>query len=155
MILISRPIHKRYALHSISDESYITFVNGYSLAKKTGIRSVWLFVSGSGVYGLCQEVLKKEVQRWGRRKLGSGVVASLCWIGTPIVPLITNSSKIIRIANVTHTAIAFVAETCEDCTNLAWLPIDLALTGQPISVGESGRFNLMGGDDSLFNFFND
>jgi hypothetical protein len=152
MIAISRPLHKKYALHSISDQSYIKFVNGYSLAKKIGIRGVWIYISGSGVYSLCVEAVKGEVVKHGRRKLGAAIVSCLTWAGSPIIPLITNSTKIVKAANATHTIIAFVAESCEDCTNVMWLPLDLALVGQPIGMGNAGRFNLMNGDDSLFNF---
>jgi hypothetical protein len=153
MIAISRPLHRKYALSSVSDVTYIKFVNGYSVAKKVGVRGVWVFVSGSGVAGLCKDALKHEARRWGYRKLATGVCSCLTWAGAPLIPLITNSTKVIKIANMTHTCISFVAETCEDCTNLAWLPLDMALVGQPIAMGLSGRFNLMGGCEETFSFF--
>lgn len=152
MIAISRPPHNKYALHSCSNETYIAFVNGYSRAKKYGVRSIWAFIFGSGVYNLCIEALKGEVVLYGRRKLGSAIVSCFTYLSCPIVPLITNSTKLIRLANITHTAIAFGAETFEDCTNLAYLPLDLVLVGQPVPSGSAGRFNLMCGDYSLFTF---
>lgn len=155
MFTISRPLHRRYALHSVSDDIYLKFVNGYSISKKFGVKSVWTFICGSGVYRLCIEAIKGEVRKYGRRKLASGVMAGLVWLGCPIMPLITNSSKLIKIANATHTSIAFIAETFEDCTNAMWLPLDLILVGQSIPIGEAGRYNLMCGDESLFRFFND
>jgi len=151
MIYISRPAHKHYALRSVSNETYIKFVNGYSLAKKIGIRSVWSFILGSGLYEVCMEFAKGEVRKYGRRKFGSAILGCLTWIGTPIVPLITNSTKVIRIANATHTTIAFIAESAEDISNATWLPLDLLLTGQVIPIGKAGRFNLMGGDFSILN----
>lgn len=147
---LSRPLHKKYALKSVSNETYLSFVNGYSIAKKLGVRGVWTFICGSGVYQLCYEALKGEIRRYGRRKLAAGIISCFTWAATPIIPLLSNSTRIIRAANVTHTVIAFVAESCEDCTNLMWLPLDLLLVGQPIPIGEAGRFNIMGGDETLF-----
>lgn len=145
---IARPIHKRYALSSVDNDTYIKFVNGYSLAKKVGIRGVWIYISGSGVSELCKEAFKGFVRKWGRKKLASGIIGCFCYLGTPLVPLITNSTKVVQIANATHTCIAFIIETCEDITGLGWLPLDMALVGQPIPMGDAGRYNLMGGDSS-------
>jgi hypothetical protein len=74
----------------------------------------------------------------------------LAWTGTLLVPFLTNSTKIVRIANVTHTTIAFVYETLENTTNLGWLPLDLMLVGQPIQMKCAGRFNLMNDTANLF-----
>lgn len=150
MITLSRPLHRKYALRSVDDETYIKFVNGYSLAKKLGVRGVWIYISGSGVSELCIEALKGSVRQWGRQRIATSICASATWIATPVVPLITNSTKIIRIANVTHTCIAAVAEFSEDCTSLAWLPLDMLICGQPIPMGKAGRFNLMNGDSTVF-----
>lgn len=155
MVSISKPKHKRYALQALDDGAYIKFVNGYSIAKKFGVKSVWIYISSSGVYELCKEVFKGEIRKYGRKKLGVGIVSFLGWVGSPVIPLITNSTKIIKLTNSTHTIITFFVETCEDCTNLAWLPLDVALTGQPIPIGEAGRYNLMRGNEFLFDFFND
>lgn len=146
MITISRPAHKRYALASLDDASYAKFVNGYALAKKCGVRGVWLYISGSGYIDLCKEILKGSVRRWGRRKLATGFLSFAAWSAAPLVPLITNSTKIIKLANATHTCVAFVGECIDDCTGAAWLPLDIAICGQPIPMGEAGRFNVMGGD---------
>jgi hypothetical protein len=155
MITLSRPLHRKYALGSVSDETYINFLNGYSIAKKGSVKGVWIYISGSGVAGLCKAALKQEAKRWGYRKIATGALSCLTWAGTPLIPLITNSTKIIRLANMSHTTIAFFAETCEDCTGLAWLPIDLILCGQPVPMGDAGRYNLMGGNEATFPFFCD
>jgi len=141
MIAISRPLHKKYALHSVSDPTYISFVNGYTTAKQFGVKGVWIYISGSGLADICFSALKNESKKYGKRKIAAGMVSLLTWMGTPLVPLITNSTKIIKIANATHTCITFIAETCEDCTNLAWLPFDMILVGQPVPMGNSGRYN--------------
>lgn len=155
MISISRPIHKNYALCSIDDSAYIKFLNGYSTAKKVGVKGVWLYLSGEGYYNLVKEVACGTLKNYGKKKLASSIIAFATWSATPLVPLITNSTKIIKVANATHTAIAFVAETFEDCTNLAWLPLDLALVGQPIPIGPARRYNLMGGDNTCIPFLGD
>jgi hypothetical protein len=45
-----------------------------------------------------------------------------------------------------HSAISYCAECAEDFSNLAFLPIDLALFGQPIPIGDNNRFILFGND---------
>ena len=60
----------------------------------------------------------------------------------PAVVVFTNASKIVKISKSVHSTAAFCFECVEDSTNLAFLPIDLALFGQPIAIGGSNRFNL-------------
>ena len=62
----------------------------------------------------------------------------------PAVVVFTNASKIVAVSKSIHSSAAFYFECVEDSTNLAFLPIDLALFGQPIPVGASNRFNLFG-----------
>lgn len=50
----------------------------------------------------------------------------------------------VRAAKTAHTTIACAAEYIEDAANLAYLPIDLVLFGQPISIGSEERFNIFG-----------
>jgi hypothetical protein len=57
---------------------------------------------------------------------------------------LTNATKIGNVAKSVHSCAAFCFECVEDSTNLAFLPIDLALFGQPISVGANNHFNLFG-----------
>lgn len=60
------------------------------------------------------------------------------------VVVFTNVSKIVNISKSVHSCAAFCFECVEYSTNLAFLPIDLALFGQPIPIGASNRFNLFG-----------
>lgn len=52
--------------------------------------------------------------------------------------------KIVNISKSVHSTAAFCFECVEDSTHLAFVPIDLALFGQPIPIGTSNRFNLFG-----------
>lgn len=155
MAIIFRPPHRRYALHSVNDDTYLKFVNGYSMAKKFGVKGVLVLVSGSGVKDIVFEALKGEVKSYGKRRIATGIIAALTWAGCPIVPIMTKAKYIVLIANTTHTFISSVAECFEDCTNLAWLPLDIALCGQPIPIGISHRYNFMHGDSSLFDKIGD
>ena len=57
---------------------------------------------------------------------------------------------------ITHSCIAFGLECVEDGANLASIPIDLALFGQPIPIGNDNRFDLFGnGFDAIKNVTDD
>ena len=52
----------------------------------------------------------------------------------PAIVFITNSTKIVQNAKRIHTLVAYTTECVEDSANLAYLPIDILLFGQPIQV---------------------
>lgn len=60
------------------------------------------------------------------------------------VGLVTNSTKILKATKAVHTFTLYCFECSEDLSNMAFLPIDMALFGQPIPIGEKGRFNWLG-----------
>jgi len=97
------------------------------------------------------EISKGVVRKWGRKKIGILIVSCCTYIATPAVAFITNSTKLIKGAKTAHTAIACTAESIEDSANLAYLPFDIILFGQPIPIGEDGRFNVFGNDLDPFN----
>lgn len=69
---------------------------------------------------------------------------SCTYFATPAVSFITNSTKLVRGAKIAHTTIACAAEYIEDSANLAYLPFDIILFGQPVPIGKEGRFNVFG-----------
>lgn len=55
----------------------------------------------------------------------------------------TNPTQIVNGAKRVHGIAAWCFECAEDSTNLAFLPMDMAIFGQPIPIGAGDRFNLL------------
>ena len=146
----SRPAHKRYVLHYLNDAAYYKFACGYSLGKRNGIRGIYCWAAGMGILEIVKEVVGGQLVLYGRRKAGMVILGGFTWISGPIVPMVSNATQILNITKKIHTGISFAMECFEDSNNLMLLPIDFALFGQPIPVGEPGRFNLIENSGQLF-----
>ena len=120
------------------------------IIKKKGIRGIYAWAGGMGVLEIVKETVGVELMLYGRRKAGMVILSGLNWAGTPIVPMVTNATAILNFTTKVHTTVSFAMECFEDSNNLMLLPFDIALFGQPIPVGKSGRFNLMKGSSNLF-----
>ena len=96
------------------------------------------------VLGIVTDIGKSIVIDSGKRKFTAICINAGAYILSPAVVVFTNASKIVNISKSVHSTAAFCFECVEDSTNLAFVPIDLALFGQPIPIGASNRFNLFG-----------
>nr|YP_009308884.1 hypothetical protein [Toxarium undulatum]YP_009308952.1 hypothetical protein [Toxarium undulatum]AOS86627.1 hypothetical protein [Toxarium undulatum]AOS86695.1 hypothetical protein [Toxarium undulatum] len=137
-----KPWHRRFAFRNLTSTQYKTYATQYSKAKAGGIRCVYGWMSGAGVLGIATDFSKGSVINYGKRKFAAVCINVGAYIFSPAIIVFTNASKIITISKNLHSSAAFFFECAEDTTNLAFLPIDLALFGQPIPIGASNRFNL-------------
>jgi len=137
-----KPMHGRFAFSNLNSTQYKTYAKQYSSAKAGGIRCVYCWVSGSGVLGVVTDLGKGIVIDYGKRKFAAVCINAGAYILSPAVVVFTNASKIVNISKSIHSTASFCFECVEDSTNLAFLPIDMALFGQPIPVGALNRFNL-------------
>ena len=137
-----KPAHGRFAFRSLNSTQYKIYARQYSKAKAGGIRCVYGWMSGAGVMGIVKDLGKGVVIDYGKRKFAAVCINAGSYILSPAVVVFTNASKIVNISKSVHSTAAFCFECVEDSTNLAFLPIDLALYGQPIAIGGSNRFNL-------------
>ncbi len=142
--ILYKPEHPRFAFRNLNSTQYKTYAHQYSKAKAGGIRCVYGWMSGAGILGIATDVGKGIVIDYGKRKFAAVCINTGAYILSPAVVVFTNASKIVNIAKSVHSSAAFCFECMEDSTNLAFLPIDLALFGQPIPIGASNRFNLFG-----------
>lgn len=140
----NKPGHRRFALHNSTSTQYQTYALQYSKAKAGGIRCVYGWMSGAGLLSIATDVGKGVVIDYGKRKLAAICINAGAYIISPAVVVFTNVSKVVNISKSVHSCAAFCFECVEDSTNLAFLPMDLALFGQPIPIGASNRFNLLG-----------
>jgi hypothetical protein len=142
-MLITKPTHHKYVFNYLNNSQYNQYAKGYSSAKRNGSRGIYLWATGMGVWGVVKEATKGELKRYGKKKLATACLSAGFWAFGPVVTLITNSSKIIGAATRIHSLVSFGAECIEDGGNLLFLPLDVALFGQPIPVGDPDRFNIM------------
>lgn len=140
-----KPASKRYAFHYLNQTQYQyqNYARGYALAKRTGYRGICLWASGVGAIEILREVATNSLKRYGKKKLAIVCLSARVWAVAPFMTLITNSSRIINATTRIHSLISFGAECLEDSGNLVFLPVDLALFGQPIPIGEENCFNIM------------
>lgn len=142
-MLLAKPTHFRYAFSYLNHSQYLNYARGYSSAKRKGSRGIYLWASGMGVWGIVSEAAAGEIKRYGKKKIATVCLSAGAWAFGPVVTLVTNSSRVIGAATRVHSLVSFAAECIEDSGNLLFLPIDFALFGQPIPVGEPNRFNIM------------
>ena len=145
-----KPRHRRFAFRGLNSTQYQTYAKQYSRAKAGGIRCVYSWVSGTAVWGLATDVGKGIVVDYGKRKFAAICITAGAYIISPAVVVFTNASKIVNVSKSIHSSAAFCFECVEDSTNLAFLPLDLALFGQPIPIGASNRFNLLKNHTDFF-----
>lgn len=144
-----KPRHNRFAFKGLNSTQYKIYAKQYSRAKAGGIRCVYSWASGAGVLGVVQDVGKGVIIDYSKRKFAAVCINAGAYIISPAVVIFTNASKIVNISKSIHSTAAFCFECVEDSTNLAFLPIDLVLFGQPIPIGVQNRFNLLDHHDFL------
>jgi hypothetical protein len=137
-----KPTHRRFAFRNFNSTQYKTYAKQYSSAKAGGIRCVYAWMSGVGVVGVITDLGKGIVIDYSKRKLAAVCINAGAYILSPAVVVFTNVSKVVNISKSIHSTASFCFECVEDSTNLAFLPLDIALFGQPIPVGAPNRFNL-------------
>lgn len=141
---LDKPSHGRFAFRHLNSTQYKTYAQQYSRAKAGGIRCVYSWASGTGVVSVVRDLSKGIVIDYGKRKLAAVCINAGAYIISPAVVVFTNATKIVNVAKRVHSTAAFCFECVEDSTNLAFVPLDFALFGQPIPIGASNRFNLFG-----------
>ena len=137
-----KPAHGKFAFRGLNSTQYKIYARQYSRAKAGGIRCVYGWMSGAGVMGVVTDLGKGVVIDYGKRKFAAVCINAGAFVLSPAIVVFTNASKIVKISKSVHSTAAFCFECVEDSTNLAFVPIDLALFGQPIPIGASNRFNL-------------
>ena len=145
--LPNKPMHRKFAFRNLTSTQYKTYAKQYSKAKAGGIRCVYGWMSGTGVTGVITDLGKGIVIDYGKRKFAAVCINAGAYILSPAVVVFTNSSKIVNISKSIHSTASFCFECIEDSTNLAFLPLDIVLFGQPIPVGASNRFNFFDHND--------
>lgn len=147
-----KPKHNKFAFSNLNSTQYEIYAKQYSKAKAGGIRCVYAWMSGVGVMGIVSDLGKGIVIDYSKRKFAALCINTGAYIISPAVVIFTNASKIVKTSKNIHSIASFCFECLEDSTNLAFLPIDLVVFGQPIPIGASNRFNLFTNHIDFLNF---
>lgn len=138
---IVKPPHSRYALRCLDDDCYGKYALVYSGCKRWGVRGIYAFLGGTGLWGIVQDIGKGTVVQYGKRRLATVVIAGALYICAPAVAVITNATAVVKTCKCVYTGVGYVMEAFEDASQVPFLPLDLVLFGQPIPANQDGRFN--------------
>jgi len=138
---IVKPPHNRYALFCLDEESYTKYATVYSSCKRWGVRGIYTFLGGTGLFGVVKELAEGTVVQYGKRRLATVVVGAATYVSALAVAVITNATRVVRSCKLVYTTIGYVIEAGEDASHVPFLPIDFVLFGQPIPANKEGRFS--------------
>jgi hypothetical protein len=115
----------------------------YRIAKRYGIKAAWGVVTGSGVVELATEVVKGEIVRQGKQKVGSLILLGCTHIGLGVVPLITNSTKIIKYAKKAHSVTSCIYRCAHDASEVPLIAIDFLVFGEYVPSCPNDGYQLL------------
>jgi hypothetical protein len=138
---ICKPLQNRYALCRLDNETYVKYTTAYSGCKRWGVRGIYTFLGGTGLFGVAKEIAKGTVVRYGKRRLAAVVIGGVTYICAPAVAVIINATRVVKYCKWVYTSVGYVMEVMEDASHVPFLPLDLALFGQPIPANTDGRFS--------------
>ena len=138
---ITKPSHNRYVLAYLDNETYVKYAHVYSGCKRWGVRGIYAFLGGTGLWGVAKEVARGTLVQYSKRRLATIVIGGATYICAPAVAVITNANCVVKCCKVVYTSVGYVMEAVEDASHIPFLPLDLALFGQPIPANKDGRFS--------------
>lgn len=138
---IVKPPHHRYALRFLDNDCYVKYATVYSGCKRWGVRGIYAFLGGTGLWGIVEDIGKGTFIQYGKRRLATVVIGGASYICAPAVAVITNVTAVVKTCKCIYTGIGYVMEACEDASHVPFLPLDLVLFGQPIPANQAGRFS--------------
>ncbi len=102
----------------------------YRSAKKYGIKAAWGTVTGAGVLELGKEVVKGEAVKYGKEKLGGLIILGCGHIGLGAIPLVTNSTRLIKYAKKAHSVTSYVYRCAHDASEVPLVALDFLVFGE-------------------------
>ena len=102
----------------------------YRIAKNYGIKAAWGVVTGGGVLQLATEVAKGEVIKHGKQKVGSLIVLGCTHVGLGALPLITNSTKVIKYVGRAHSVTSCIYRCAHDASEVPLVALDFLIFGE-------------------------
>ena len=138
---ITKPPHNRYALNCLDTATYVKYANLYSGWKPWGVRGIYVFLGGTGLWSVAKEVVQARVMQYNKRRLATAVILGASYICAPAVAVRTNSTRILKSCKIVYTSFGYVMKALEDASHIPFLPLDLALFDQPVPANKDNRFS--------------
>ena len=138
---VVKPPHNRYILSCLDEETYTKYADVYSGCKRWGVRGIYAFLVGTGLFGVIKEMTKGTIVQYGKRRIATVVIGGAAYVCAPVVAVITNATCVIKSCKVVYTTVGYVAEAAEDASHVPFLPLDFALFEQPVPANKEGRFS--------------
>lgn len=107
---ITKPPHNRYILSCLDNETYVKYSTVYSGCKRWGVRGIYTFLGGTGLWGVAKEVAQGSVVQYGKRRLATVVIGGASYICAPAVAVITNATRVVKSCKVVYTSVGYVME---------------------------------------------
>lgn len=125
----------------------------YRYAKKYGIRSLFVGVSGVGVFNLVKEAASDGIKRHAKRYIGGILVDSGLTCITGGIPLLTNASKIVKYSKACHSVCAASWRVCHNIAELPLVVVDFALFGEYVPSCGEADYDLYSNTTDIFSDF--
>jgi len=138
---VTKPPHNRFLLRGLNNDTYIKYATTYSTCKRYGVRGIYGFLGGTGLWGVVKEASQGTIVQYGKRRIATVVIGGASYICAPAVAVLTNATRVVKSCKLVYTTIGYVMEACEDASHVPFLPLDLLLFGQPIPANKEGRFS--------------
>jgi len=149
-----KPDHGWYLFYELDRISYNTCAENYSLTKRAGVRGVYAWATGIGIFEVVKNLITQQVFFYGKNRLYLICLNFAGWSSSSWLFYALKTQKITKILVMlkdVHSYCGYIFETIEDTNNLIFLPLDLALFGQAISIAALGRFDNLQGYDYEIN----
>ena len=63
------------------------------------------------------------------------------YVCAPAIIVITNATRVVKSCKLVYTIVGYVMEAVEDASHIPFLPLDLALFGQPVPANKDCRYS--------------
>jgi hypothetical protein len=106
------------------------FKEKYRVWKGYGLKGAWGLITGAGLLELATEVVKGEVLKHGKQKVGSLILLGCTHVGLSAVPMITNSTKILKFVKTAHSITSGIYRCAHDASEVPLIALDFLLFGE-------------------------
>ena len=72
-----KPLHNRYLLSFLDEQRYIKYATVYSASKRWGVRGIYTFLCGTGLWDIVKEVATGTVAQYGKRRIVTVVIGAV------------------------------------------------------------------------------
>ena len=142
-----------HVFRNVEYEKRQIYKKRWIIMKKTGKVSGALTSGGIGLWGIAKEIAQGEVIRHGKRAAGGVIITVATYICPFGVGLVTNSTKILKVAKGVHSFAAATIRCCENVADMPYVVVDIILFGELCPTCESNSYNLMSNSsDTFINF---